>query len=190
MNVLTEKEFIERVEAIQRARRIFIETGLTKNISDAFEVYQEVLAETVRVRKVNKKQLGPLGRGLFEDSRRPICPACGAVCYFRRVPKNKKGILTQLVCSRANCQTVVNSNLDLQGWQSALAEMTAMEIQNIVEGLERGSKQDPLPGAFRGESETVCPECGAGKMLSVKGCCGAPHGYLWCPFCKHEIIRD
>jgi len=190
MNVLTEKEFLERAMAMQRARKIFIESGLTKNISNAFEAYQELLAETARARKVNKFQLGPLGRGLFDDATRPLCPECGSICYFRRVPKNKKGILTQLVCSRSNCQVVVNSNLDLAGWRSALAEMSAMEVKNVVDGLEKGSKQDPLPGQMSRQSKMLCPECGAGNMLSVKACCGAPHGYLWCPLCKHEIIRD
>jgi predicted RNA-binding Zn-ribbon protein involved in translation (DUF1610 family) len=65
MKDVTFEEFQERLLDIQRARQIFIKAGLTKNITVAFALYQEILADEKKPIYVEKSQLN-------ED-----CPACG-----------------------------------------------------------------------------------------------------------------
>ena len=48
MNKIGREEFKDRTEAILRARSIFIDSGVTANISIAFELYQGILAEQER----------------------------------------------------------------------------------------------------------------------------------------------
>ena len=71
MKKLTHKEFEERVRAINKARGIFIKSGLTKNISIAFELYQEILSDEQRDITVSGKPPTLL------DGIRPECERCG-----------------------------------------------------------------------------------------------------------------
>lgn len=117
MKKLTAEEFSDRMMALQRARHIFIETGLTNNITVAFQVYQEVFAEREREIFISTfnamKMLTPMDR--YE---RPECPDCGAPMRFRQVPENPEGIRAQLVCSA--CDTVLSSENDIQWWMENL----------------------------------------------------------------------
>jgi hypothetical protein len=114
-------EFEDRVLALQRARKIFIETGLTNNVTHAFEAYQEILAEQERERTLSKSLIerDPTFMDRYE---RPRCPTCGAELLFRQV--NAEGIRTQLVCSNQKCDTVLNDEHPLQWWMDNLKVKT------------------------------------------------------------------
>jgi hypothetical protein len=120
MKKLSFEEYDERMAAIQRASRIFIETGLTKNISVAFKVYQEVFAEREREIFLSTQVQGRKQPTIMDRYERPKCPDCGEYMAFRMVPENDAGIKVQLVCTNEKCDTVLNSDNDLSWWQANL----------------------------------------------------------------------
>jgi len=120
MKQLTEEEFRDRMEAIQRARKIFIQSNLTDNITVAFELYQEVFAETERQLVIKKLQT-PTGMGLspLDDYERPKCPICEKEMSLRTLPENEEGFKTQWVCPTETCDNF-NSENDVEWWLSNL----------------------------------------------------------------------
>ena len=116
MKKLIIEEFEDRVKAIQRARKIFIESDLTRNITTAFELYQEIFAEREREIFLSTQVYGNRPLTSMDKYERPKCPDCNSDMMFRQVPENKEGIKTQLVCSSEGCQTVLNSEEDLNWW--------------------------------------------------------------------------
>lgn len=105
MQEVTREEFADRIMALQRARQIFIESGLTDNITTAFETYQDLLAGRERVRKISMQP--------------PNCE-CGSPMLFRQVGPNDEGIKIQLVCTNMKCDTVLNSEHDMAWWAEQL----------------------------------------------------------------------
>jgi hypothetical protein len=77
MKSMTQAEFIDLIMAHQRARKIFIESGLTNNISKAFSAYQELLAEqdrTLRLTTANGESLPKPGTHYrYLDIPCPVC---------------------------------------------------------------------------------------------------------------------
>ncbi len=118
MKKLTGEEFRDRVKALARARKIFI-PGVTKSISDAFVLYQGVLAEEERKEKLvseRTRDYGPLG-----DIQRPECPDCGGTMGLRliRAPKgrqNKKGWNSCWTCDDDKCLHEEYSLNELKDW--------------------------------------------------------------------------
>ena len=136
MKRLNWEEFNDRLLALDRARKIFIETGLTKNLSIAFEAYQAVFAERERelflTAQTAPEGIGKLHRK-FDQYERPKCPDCDADMMFRQVPENPEGIKTQLVCSK--CDVVLNDRNDIQWWMENLRKKDGSE--GISEGSEK-----------------------------------------------------
>lgn len=107
MKKLTYDEFHDRVRALSRARKIFIPM-LTKNISIAFELYQEVLAETERDLFLTAATGGRAPMTWLDQFERPVCPECGEPLYLRIIkepkgPKNQKGWVTCWGCLGPSC---------------------------------------------------------------------------------------
>jgi len=123
MKELTFEEFHDRTMAIHRARRIFIDSGLMNNISKAYEIYQEVFAERERELFITTMQAGS-NRGTFMDRyERPLCPECGSGLLFRIMPPGAE-IKIQLVCPKADCDTVLSSDQDIAWWMAQLKKKT------------------------------------------------------------------
>jgi hypothetical protein len=122
MNKLTEQEFQDRIQAVARARRIFIDSGVAGgNITTAFTLYQEVLAEQERAVLINTLTAGDSRPPALLDAYvRPKCPDCGSDLRFRVVPQNDEGVKTQLVCSNQKCPLVLNSDETLDQWIAKL----------------------------------------------------------------------
>jgi len=114
MNRLSKDEFNDRTLAILRARKIFIDSGITKNISLAFDLYQAVLADREREIQLSTRTAGDRSRTFFDNYERQKCPECGADMMIRRVPPNDEGVNTQFVCSNDACDTVLDSPMTLQ----------------------------------------------------------------------------
>jgi hypothetical protein len=105
--------------ALQRASKIFIESGLADNITKAFRAYQEIFAEREREIFLSTQFYGNKPRTVMDKYDRPKCE-CGADMKFRIVPANDEGIKTQLVCSNPDCDIVLNSENALDWWMENL----------------------------------------------------------------------
>lgn len=107
MECLKQREFQDRVEAVARARKIFI-PHITKNISIAFQLYQEILAKQERKLTLTTKEGGRRPRTWLDQYERPKCPKCGEELYLRIVkePKgrgNQKGWKSCWECLGLTC---------------------------------------------------------------------------------------
>jgi len=116
---MTEEEFQDRTQAILRSNQIFIDSGVTKNISIAFEIYQKVLADREREIFLSTQFYGNKPRTPFDHYERPLCE-CGSEMQFRMVPPNDEDIKLQLVCINEKCDIVLNSDNDINWWLSNL----------------------------------------------------------------------
>jgi len=116
MKELTKEQLYDRVMAVQRAKAIFIESGLTNNITKAFEAYQEIFAEREREIFLSSQVHGNREKTVLDKYERIRCPDCDSDMMFRQVPTNPEGIKVQLVCSNGECDTVLNSENDLLWW--------------------------------------------------------------------------
>lgn len=131
MNKLSEEEFKDRMGAIQRARRIFIEPGLTNNITTAFRIYQEVFAEREREIFINTFVHGDRSRTFMDNYERLSCIDCGFDMLFRQARDNQEDIKIQLVCSNHKCDMVLNSKNDLQWWMENLRKKDESEPAKV-----------------------------------------------------------
>jgi len=120
MKEISEEEFRDRAMALQRAEAIFIESGLTNNITKAFIAYQAIFAEREREIFLSTQFYGNKPKTVMDKYDRPKCPECDADMMFRQVPENPDNIKVQLVCKNERCDTVLNSENDLQWWQETL----------------------------------------------------------------------
>jgi hypothetical protein len=119
MNKLSKGEFQDRIEAVSRARNIFI--NLTEgNITSAFILYQSILAETERTEALSTLNSGNRIPSPLDKYERPKCPECGGPLMFRILQENPAGINTQLVCEHPMCDTVLNSDKDIIWWEEEL----------------------------------------------------------------------
>ena len=124
MKNLTSAEFNDRIVAVAKARRIFIDSGVAnKNISTAFILYQEVLAETERQLTLSSNIAGVRNPRIMDRYERPKCPECEAEMFFRTLAVNEEGFKTQLICSNDSCDTVLNSILTIEDWTKELKEL-------------------------------------------------------------------
>lgn len=124
MKRLTEREFQDRVQAVAKAGKIFI-PHLTKNISVAFELYQEVLAEQERVRFLTTISGGKIQRTWLDQYERPACPQCKEPLYLRIIrepmgPGNQKGWKTCWECLGPNCFYEEYSKKGVSKWVTEL----------------------------------------------------------------------
>jgi hypothetical protein len=124
MKELTQEEFEDRTQAVLRAMHIYVDGGVTKHIGVAFALYQKVCAEREREIFLST-QFHPNRPTTYMDRyERPKCPDCGSDMMFRPVPENAEGIKVQLVCSKTDCDTVLNSENDLDWWMKELKTKT------------------------------------------------------------------
>lgn len=121
MKKLTYEEFIDRVQAVARAKRIF--SPITRNFTKAFEIYQEVLAETERdifISKIRAEDYNVLSK-----YKRPKCPDCGKDLALRIIkipqgPRNVNGYQTCWTCKDDRCCYEDFSKMDVVGWLNTL----------------------------------------------------------------------
>lgn len=121
MEEMTQEEFTDRAQAIQRAMRIF--SHMTdKDITKAFMAYQMIFAERERAIFLSAQTFSKFTRSgsPFDKYERPKCPDCDSDMKIRNVPENSEGIKTQLVCSNDSCDTVLDSEMTMQEWMNVL----------------------------------------------------------------------
>jgi len=108
MKKLTYDEFQDRLRAVSNARRIFIKSGLTTNITHAFELYQEILVEeearhavTVSSAVAGNRQMSP-----FDELVRPKCDECDTDLRLKLNAKDPDGKKwpTAWVCEKCGAE--------------------------------------------------------------------------------------
>jgi hypothetical protein len=124
MKRLTADEFQDRLQAFNRANRIF--GNLTdNNITKSFEAYQAILAEQEREIHMDVRRMQGMTGSDMDGYERPICPDCGEPMGFRPVPPNDEGVVTQLVHlpGTTTCKTVLDTDLTMEQWRMELKKL-------------------------------------------------------------------
>lgn len=113
------KDFQRRMEEVAKARKIFI-PHVTKNISIAFELYQEVLAQEKMEVFISTKQGGNKPMTPFDDVVRPRCEDCDTELRLKTniVDADGKKYPTSWVCTE--CGREEYSNKSTQEWLEEL----------------------------------------------------------------------
>lgn len=122
MKKLTYEEFNDRVQAVDRARKIFIESGITKNITHAFKLYQEILAEQEREIFITSTNGGKLP-SVLDKYARPKCSQCDSDMGLRIIdePKGYKNVNGYKTCWECyNCAHEEYSYKTIEEWMKEL----------------------------------------------------------------------
>jgi hypothetical protein len=119
MKKLTFKEFAERTEHIAKALKIFT-PHFTKNITIAFEMYKQILAEEevqvfVSTYQGGNRQMTPL-----DDYERPKCPECNIDLRMRLGPFDHTGKQWQSSWFCEKCNAEFYSEKTPQEWMEEL----------------------------------------------------------------------
>ena len=89
MKKMNYEEFQKRVTEVNKAAKIF--APLTNNISDAFKIYQEVLAEEQMEVFVSTAVMGKQAMTPMDDFERPKCPECQNELRLKLGAKDQDG---------------------------------------------------------------------------------------------------
>ena len=116
MKTMNYNEFLHRILEVNKAFKIF--SPLTNNMTEAFRLYQEVLAEEKMEIFVSAAVMGNRPMTPMDDCERPLCPDCNSPMRFRIIPPNDENVNTQLVCE--NCDLVLDSEKTIQEWYQIL----------------------------------------------------------------------
>ena len=125
-------EFNKRVNEVNKAYRIF--KPLTNNMTEAFRLYQEVLAEERMELFVSTQVMGNRPLTPMDDVETPLCPDCNSPMRFRIIPPNEENVNTQLVCE--NCDLVLDSEKTIQEWYQMLEKKSDNGILENTEKTE------------------------------------------------------
>lgn len=125
-------EFQKRVNEVNKAYRIF--KPLTNNMTDAFRLYQEVLAEEKMEVFISTSTGGNRPVTPMDNLERPSCPDCNSPMRFRMIPPNDEGVNTQLVCE--NCDLVLDSEKTMQEWFNLLEKKSDNGLPENAEKTE------------------------------------------------------
>lgn len=134
MNKLTRDEWHDRMQAVNDARDIFIASGITNNISVAFELYQALLADRERPLVLSSKEqeahTGPrfpaVGKRLTLDMdielELPSCPDCGEELSLREASQEEQAEGARSVWYCSKCKFEGTSEKSPLQWIRELPE--------------------------------------------------------------------
>ena len=125
MKKLTYEEFSRRINEVNKAYRIF--KPLTNNMTDAFRLYQEVLAEEKMQVFVSSATGGNRPVTPMDDFERPKCPECQIDLRLRVGAKdeNEKEWNTAWFCEQ--CKAEFYSDKTVQEWMNELQRRDVQE---------------------------------------------------------------
>ncbi len=182
MNELTQQEFQIRLVEHLLAKKIFIDTGVLERVDQAYEAYQEILAEEKKPVYLSTKSSGNRPPAAFDGLNRPTCPVCEkGKMMFRPIPPNQK-IKIQLLCEDPLCDTALNSLEEVGIWIERMKSGEPIDVSS----LERVSKRAPIPGRKYTWINLPCPKCGE-RLYEMEKCCGAPEGLIECSGCDWQM---
>jgi len=125
MKKLTYEEFSRRINEVNKAYRIF--KPLTNNMTEAFRLYQEVLAEEKMQVFVSSATGGNRPVTPMDDFERPKCPECQIDLRLRVGAKdeNEKEWNTAWFCEQ--CKAEFYSDKTVQEWMNELQRRDVQE---------------------------------------------------------------
>ena len=132
MKTMNYNEFQHRILEVNKAYRIF--QPLTNNMTEAFRLYQEVLAEERMELFVSTAVMGNRPITPMDDFERPLCPDCNSPMRLRIIPPNEENVNTQLVCE--NCDLVLDSEKTIQEWYQLLEKKSDNGLLENTEKTE------------------------------------------------------
>lgn len=132
MKKLGYEEFQKRVNEVNKAFRIF--SPLTNNMTEAFRIYLEVLAEEQYDLFISAEVYGNRPMTPIDDYERPLCPDCNSPMRFRILQPNDEGVNTQLVCEE--CDLVLDSEKTIQEWYQLLEKKSDNGLPENTEKTE------------------------------------------------------
>ncbi len=126
MKKLSYEEFQKRVTEVNKAAKIF--APLTNNISEAFKIYQEVLAEEQMEVFVSTAMMGNKPMTPMDDFERPKCPECQNELRLKLGAKDQDGKEwnSSWVCTQ--CLAEFYSEKTAQEWMNELKRRDAQEL--------------------------------------------------------------
>lgn len=136
MKELSFDEFSRRTQEVLLARKIFIGSGITKNISDAFALYQEVLAAKKAEEVITNTQK------VFAGIERPRCEECDTPLALKINATDIDGnrYPTAWICQ--NCGMEYYSDKTAREWYEVLSE--AKKQEDKTEDERDGKKVSPV----------------------------------------------
>jgi len=119
MKKMNYEEFNTRMQEVAKARKIFI-PHITKNISIAFELYQEIFAEEKLDVFVSTATAGNHTMSKFDEYERPVCDECSAELRLSVAPVTRDGVTypTTWVCPECGMEYLTKNTA--QEWMEAL----------------------------------------------------------------------
>ena len=159
MKTLNKEEFSDRMQAVIRARKIFI-PHITKSINVAFDIYQQVLAD--RERKLTLAQERKEEYNLTNRINPVTCPNCKTPMRLRAVAKHET-FKSCWYCI-TNCNYEQYSPKTLADWVN---EMGLKDDDPNVNKIREILKTSPRK----------CPECS--NNLGFKPKMKAPDGNVY-----------
>ena len=132
MKKLNFEEFQKRINEVNKASKIF--APLTNNMTEAFRLYQEVLAEEKMQVFVSSATGGNRPVTPMDNLERPSCPDCNSPMRFRIIPPNDENVNTQLVCE--NCDLVLDSEKTIHEWYKLLEKKSDNGLLEDTEKTE------------------------------------------------------
>lgn len=121
MKQLTKDEFEARTAAMLEARNIFIDSGVTKSINIAFDIYLSILSGADHVVVLNNMTDGGRRGSPLDEYDRLECPQCGApmlLQIFKYEPDSP--VKSRMFCPSNKCDTAYDSDRTLEQWKEVL----------------------------------------------------------------------
>jgi hypothetical protein len=125
MKKLNYAEFQKRVNEVNKASRIF--DPLTNNISEAFRLYQEVLAEEEMEVFVSTSLAGNRVMTPMDDFERPKCPECDIDLRLKIFPVDVDGKQWNTAWVCIQCQAEFYSEKTVPEWMNELRKKNVSE---------------------------------------------------------------
>lgn len=125
MKKMNFNEFQKRLIEVNKASRIF--APLTNNITEAFKLYQEVLAEEKQEVFISTAMSGNRPLSPIDDFERPKCPECETELRLRINAKDMDGKQwnTSWVCE--TCKAEFYSDKTAKEWMNELQRRDVQE---------------------------------------------------------------
>jgi hypothetical protein len=122
MNIMDYKEFSNRLKEVAKARKIFI-PHITNNISVAFELYQEVLADEKREVFISTAIGGNEPKTPMHDYERPRCPEDDKALYLKIMVPDKNGKIWNTAWYCKVCGSEFYSDKEAEDWIRELTKI-------------------------------------------------------------------